>query len=81
MFNSGNRSVCCMVSVQGMLQIYSMLELFFGHISINMQNIKIDKLNLYPAIIFNPENGVCFLRLLHIFKCTSDQILSWKQTI
>ena len=29
MFSSGNRSVCCMVSVKGMLQIYSMLELFF----------------------------------------------------
>ena len=27
-----------------------------------------------------PEN-VCFLRLLHIFKCTSDLILSRKQTL
>ena len=22
---------------------------------------------------FSPENGVCFLRLLHIFKCTMDK--------
>ena len=27
------------------------------------------------------ENVVCFLHLLHIFKCTSDKIFSWMQTI
>ena len=72
MLSSCNRSVFCMVNVQVMSQIYSMLELFFGHISINMQNIKIDQLNSYPATIFDPENVVCFLRLLHIFKSTPD---------
>ena len=30
------------------------------------------KLNSYPVTIFCPENAVCFLCLLHIFKCTSD---------
>ena len=26
----------------------------------------------YPATIFCPENVVCFLHLLHVFKYTSD---------
>ena len=29
-------------------------------------------INPYPATILCPENVVCFLCLLHIFKCTSD---------
>ena len=29
--------------------------------------------NPYPVTIFCPENVVCFLRLLHIFKCTSTR--------
>ena len=41
----------------------------------------IQRVNPYPANIFCPENVVCFLRLLLIFKCTSDWILSCKQTI
>ena len=36
---------------------------------------------LYPATIFCPENVACFLHLLHVFKCISDYICSWKQTI
>ena len=35
---------------------------------------------IFPLLIC-PENVVCFLCLLHIFKCTSDKILSWNQTI
>ena len=46
MFDSANRSVCCMVSVQGMLQIYSILEPFLSHISIDKQNIQIYNINL-----------------------------------
>ena len=33
------------------------------------------KFNPYPANIFVLQNAVCFLRLLHIFKCTPDSIL------
>ena len=33
-------------------------------------------INLYTASIFCPENVVCFLHLLHIFRCISDMILS-----
>ena len=29
---------------------------------------------LSPPALFCPENSVCFLRWLHIFKCTSDYI-------
>ena len=28
--------------------------------------------NFYTTTIFCPENGVCFLCMLHIIKCTSD---------
>ena len=35
------------------------------------QRIK-GKLNTYSAKILCPEDVVCFLRMLHIFKCTSD---------
>ena len=40
-------------------------------------------LNLILPINFSPENDVCSLCLLHIFKCTSDDMyfLSWKQTL
>ena len=36
--------------------------------------------NILP-LFFCSENVVYFLLLLHIFKCTSDKIFSWKQTI
>ena len=36
---------------------------------------------LNPANIFSPENVVCFLCLLHAFKCPKDNIFSLKQTI
>ena len=32
----------------------------------------IGHLKPYPSIYFCPENVVCFICLLHIFKCTSD---------
>ena len=35
------------------------------------QRIK-GKFNFYPAKILCPEDVVCFLRMLHIFKCTSE---------
>ena len=44
----------------------------FDYVSVNFSSYNISIINPNPANIFCPENVVCLLKLLHVFKCTLE---------
>ena len=64
-------SVCCSCNwgFKSLHQTIDFLRSIYGS-----ENIKVNDLTCIMPIIFCPENAICFLHLLHIFKSTSHTL-------